>query len=144
MEVTAIGSVENGVYDVQKHDWEEVESKIVLKSAYEGGLKGLEEFSHAEILFFLHKVKYDRESDLLGRARGKLENPLVGVFSRRTNHRPNGIGVTVVKILEVGDDYLIVKGLDAVDGTAILDIKPYTPRIAESAIKIPNWAKRNK
>lgn len=144
MEFMAIGIVENGIHDIHKHDWDEVESKIILKPEYKGGLKGLEEFSHVEILFFLHMVKYDRESDLLGRARRNAGNPLVGIFSRRTNHRPNGIGLTVAKILEVGDDYLLLQGLDAVHGTAILDIKPYTPRVAEDAIKIPDWAKQNR
>lgn len=144
MEFTAIGIVENSIHDIHKHDWDDVVSKIILKSEYKGGLKGLEGFSHAEILFFLHMATYNRDSDLLGRSRRNENNPLVGVFARRTNHRPNGIGTTVAKILEVGEDFLLVQGLDAVHGTAILDIKPYTPRVAEATIKIPDWAKRNR
>jgi len=141
MEFIAIGSVENGIHDIHKHDWDQEESKIVLKSAYKGGLKGLEEFSHVEILFFLDQASFDIESDLFGKPRRNQVNPIVGIFSRRSNHRPNGIGLTVVKILEVGDEYLLVLGLDAVDGTVVLDIKPYVPKVAESQVKRPDWAR---
>jgi tRNA-Thr(GGU) m(6)t(6)A37 methyltransferase TsaA len=141
MEFIAIGSVENGIHDIHKHDWDQVESKIVLKSKYKGGLKGLEEFSHAEILFFLDQASFDIESELLGKPRRNREKPIVGIFSRRSNHRPNGIGLTVAKILEVGDEYLLVQGLDAVHGTILLDIKPYVPKVEESKVKRPDWAR---
>lgn len=143
MEFSAIGYVENEIHDIHKHDWDDVESKIILKPAYKGGLKGLEEFSHVEILFFLDQASFDIATDLLGKARRNIENPIVGIFSRRSNHRPNGIGLTVAKIQTVGEDRLYVKGLDAVHGTAILDIKPYTPRVVKDSVKIPDWAKRS-
>ena len=144
MELIAIGRVENGFHEIHKHDWDQVESKIILKSEYKGGLMGLEEFSHVEILFFLDQAKYNQESDLLGRPRRNVENPIVGIFSRRSNHRPNAIGLTVAKILEVGDEYLLVQGLDAVHGTVVLDIKPYVPKVAEAKVKRPDWARRSR
>ena len=66
--------------------------------------------------------------------------PLVGIFSQRAKDRPNSIGITAVKIIRVGTDYLEVQGLDAVDGTPVLDIKPYYPvydRVDDS--KTPEW-----
>lgn len=69
--------------------------------------------------------------------------PIVGIFSQRAKDRPNPIGVTAVKIVDVGDDYLEVRGLDAIDTTPVLDIKPYYPeydRIKNPTT--PNWVKR--
>lgn len=141
MEFTAIGYVENGIDEVHKHDWEEVESKIVLRQELADGLLGLENFSHVEIYFSLHKAEFHLETDLMGRPRRRVENPLVGVFARRTNHRPNGIGMTVARILKVGSGVLTVKGLDAVDETPILDIKPHIPKVKQEDVALPDWAK---
>ena len=69
--------------------------------------------------------------------------PIVGIFSQRAKDRPNPIGITAVKIVDVGDDYLEVRGLDAINTTPVLDIKPYYPeydRIKNPAT--PNWVKR--
>lgn len=141
MEFTAIGYVENGIDEVHKHDWEAVESRILLRAELADGLIGLESFSHAEIYFSLHKAEFHLETDLMGRPGRRPENPMVGVFSRRTNHRPNGIGMTVARILEVGSGVLVVLGLDAVDGTPILDIKPHIPKVKHEDVELPDWAK---
>lgn len=141
MEFMAIGYVENGIHEVHKHDWEDVESKILVREELAEGLIGLETFSHAEIYFHLHKADFHLETDLMGRPRRMVENPLVGVFSRRTNHRPNGIGMSVVKILGVHAGVLTVRGLDAVEGTPILDIKPHIPKVKQEEVSLPEWAK---
>lgn len=141
MEMQAIGFVKNGISDVHKHDWDQVESTIKVLPQLAQGLNGLETFSHAEIYFHLHQASFDLKTDLMGRPRRKAENPLVGVFARRTNHRPNGIGMTIVKILSVEQGVLHVKGLDAVDGTPVLDIKPHTPRGKHGELQLPDWAK---
>lgn len=141
MEFKAIGIVENGIDEVGKHDWEGVESRILLRSELADGLIGLDTFSHAEIYFYLHKANFQLDADLVGRPRRKTENPLVGVFARRTNHRPNGIGMSIVKIVALELGVLIVKGLDAVDGTPVLDIKPHIPKGNREDVMLPDWAK---
>jgi tRNA (Thr-GGU) A37 N-methylase len=69
--------------------------------------------------------------------------PQVGIFSQRAKNRPNPIGVTAVQIVAVGHDYLEVQGLDAIDGTPILDVKPYYPHFDRiDATRVPEWVDR--
>ena len=68
--------------------------------------------------------------------------PLVGIFSQRGKNRPNRIGLTSVEIIAVTDDTLVVKGLDAVDGTPALDIKPYYPVYDRKDATVPEWVDR--
>ena len=68
--------------------------------------------------------------------------PLVGIFSQRGKNRPNQIGITSVEIIAVTDDTLVVKGLDAVDGTPVLDIKPYYPAYDRKDATVPEWVDR--
>lgn len=68
--------------------------------------------------------------------------PLVGIFSQRGKDRPNKIGMTSVEIISVTDDTLVVKGLDAVDGTPVLDIKPYYPAYDKKEATVPEWVER--
>ena len=68
--------------------------------------------------------------------------PLVGIFSQRGKNRPNRIGMTSVEIVAVTDDTLVVKGLDAVDGTPVLDIKPYYPVYDRRDATVPEWVNR--
>ena len=68
--------------------------------------------------------------------------PLVGIFSQRGKDRPNQIGMTSVRIVSVDGAALIVKGLDAIDGTPVLDIKPYYPVYDKKDAKVPEWVDR--
>lgn len=68
--------------------------------------------------------------------------PLVGIFSKRGKDRPNRIGMTSVEIVSVSEDRLVVKGLDAIDGTLILDIKPYYPVYDKKDAVVPEWVDR--
>ena len=66
--------------------------------------------------------------------------PLVGIFAQRAKHRPNPIGVTAVRLLEIRDSVLIVQGLDAIDGTPVVDIKPYVPAFDTAEdVSVPAW-----
>lgn len=124
-------------------NWGNIKSKIILHKNYEGGLTGLEEFSHAIILTYLHQTEFIRDKHLERRPRNLLDMPLIGIFSQRAKDRPNPIGVTSVKIIEVFKDSMIVEGLDAINGTPVLDIKPYYPqydRIDEASV--PEWVNR--
>jgi len=104
---------------------------------------GLENFSHAIIVTYLHQANYEKEKHLQRRPRNLETMPKVGIFSQRAKDRPNPIGITAVEIISVGDDYLEIKGLDAINETPILDIKPYYPHYDKiDSPKVPEWVDR--
>ncbi|RKM55784.1 tRNA (N6-threonylcarbamoyladenosine(37)-N6)-methyltransferase TrmO [Butyrivibrio sp. X503] len=140
--MTPIGKVQNDVVNRKDVSWGEDTSSIVLEKEYVSGLKGLEDFSHAIIFFFLDKAKYEKEKHLQRRPQNREDMPLVGIFSQRGKDRPNRIGMTSVEIVSVSDDTLVVKGLDAVDGTPVLDIKPYYPVYDKKEATVPEWVDR--
>ena len=140
--MTPIGKVQNDVLNRKDVSWGEDTSSIVLEKEYVSGLKGLEDFSHAIIFFFLDKAKYEKEKHLQRRPQNREDMPLVGIFSQRGKDRPNRIGMTSVEIVSVSDDTLVVKGLDAVDGTPVLDIKPYYPVYDKKDATVPEWVDR--
>src|SRR5579883_2770338 len=125
MNIEPIGTVKSPVVKPIDANWGSVISEIHLKPEFAGGLKGLEEFSHAVILYYIESNDFDPKNGMLRRPRGLTQMPLLGVFAQRAHHRPNPIGITAVRIVEVKENVLTVKGLDAIDGTPVLDIKPY-------------------
>lgn len=135
-----VGYVVSSVEEPVDANWEEIVSKIVLHPEYYGGLEGLEQFSHAFILTYLDRAMYQPEAHLQRHPRGLASLPLVGIFARRAKERPNPIGITVVKVIRVGTQELEIQGLDAINGTPVLDIKPYFPKhdSIENA-EIPQW-----
>ena len=140
--MTPIGHVANGV-TVKKHAaWGEDVSAIALDEQYAPGLLGLEGFSHAIVVFYLDKANYVREKHLQRRPRNRDDMPLVGIFSQRTKDRPNRIGVTSVEVVSAANGELVVRGLDAVDGTPVLDIKPYYPAFDKRDAHAPEWVDR--
>ena len=142
-EIEAIGIIENEVNNQSDENWGKILSRIKLDQHYHGGLKGLESFTHIIVVTFLHEAKFVEEKHLQRRPRNLQEMPLVGIFSQRAKDRPNPIGITAVKIVEVLEDSILVEGLDAINGTPVLDIKPYYPhydRVEEA--KVPEWVDR--
>lgn len=137
-----VGRVKNHVTGRKDTSWGEDISSVVLDEPYISGLKGLEGFSHAIILFYLDQAHYQKEKHLQRRPQNRDDMPLVGIFSQRGKNRPNQIGMTSVKIMAVTDDTLVVKGLDAVDGTPVLDIKPYYPAYDRKDATVPEWVDR--
>jgi tRNA-Thr(GGU) m(6)t(6)A37 methyltransferase TsaA len=126
--VTPIGYVHNRITQPVDSGWGTVESRIVLEPAWRGALEGLGEFSHVQVLTYLHKISSeDRAVPAQRRPRGRADMPLLGVFSQRARVRPNPIGLTACEIVKVEMETLTVTGLDAIDGTPVLDIKPYVP-----------------
>jgi len=122
-----------------------VEAEIEVLEEFEEGLEGIEGFSHIIVVFYMHKAQ-GVEAPLKQRPRRLLrygvsleELPLVGVFCLDSPHRPNPIGLTVVELLERRGRVLRVRGLDAFDGTPVLDIKPYTPSRFVKEFRIPAW-----
>jgi tRNA-Thr(GGU) m(6)t(6)A37 methyltransferase TsaA len=117
-----IGYVQNA-FD-QSSRWEQMrssESRIILDSGLEGGLQGLEPGQQVMVVYYFDRIK---DFELLQHPRGDPLRPRRGVFTLRSPRRPNPIGVTVVELLAIDNNVLTVKGLDAFDGTPVLDLKP--------------------
>jgi len=135
-----IGYVSSPVAERTDENWGQVVSRVVLKSEYSEGLLGLKDFSHAIIVTFLHQANFDSSKHLRRRPKGLDNMPLVGIFSQRAKNRPNPIGITAVEIVSVDNDYLDVRGLDAINGTPVLDIKPYYPQYDRvNSANVPAW-----
>lgn len=113
-------------------------SKIILREDLTESVDGIEEFSHLFILFFLHEVT-SQDKKLKTHPRGRTDMPLLGVFATRTANRPNPIGLALVELLGVEGNVLIVRGLDAYDGTPVLDIKPFDYWDMKEDAKVPEW-----
>lgn len=137
--LSPIGYVSNDIPEKKDDFWGNSISTITLKEEYRGGLTGLEEFSHAIILCYLDKARYIPEKHLIRRPRNRQDMPLLGIFSQRTKDHPNPIGLTTVEILSVSDTAITVKGLDAINGTPVLDIKPYFPAFDRRDSRTPEW-----
>jgi len=136
-----IAFVQNSRKDCDDDNWGNVIAEIKLVAPYtEKTLMGIDTFSHAEIIFLFHQVAPD---EIITHARHPRNNPnwpKVGILAQRARKRPNRIGTTMVRILRRRGKSLFVEGLDAIDGTPVLDIKPvmreFLPR--EPIIQ-PEW-----
>jgi tRNA-Thr(GGU) m(6)t(6)A37 methyltransferase TsaA len=119
-----VGYVANDVPKPRPHGWEEVESTIELLPDHRYRIQGLEKYSHIIVTFYM---------DLAADAPDKPEGLTLesgnhyGIFATRSQLRPNHIGVSAVPLERIEGRVLTVTGLDAIDGTPILDIKPYLP-----------------
>jgi tRNA-Thr(GGU) m(6)t(6)A37 methyltransferase TsaA len=140
MNFEPIGIVKSPVKQAVDKDWGKVISEIRIDSKYAGSLFGINAFSHIVVVFGMHESTWAIESDLVRRPQGRSDMPLVGIFAQRARHRPNPIGVTSVRLLSAEGSSLFVRGLDAIDETPVLDIKPYFPqydRVADA--QYPEW-----
>jgi tRNA-Thr(GGU) m(6)t(6)A37 methyltransferase TsaA len=141
--VRPVAWVHNTRFTTEDDNWGGLVSEIVLDpSLPEESLDGLEMFSHAEIIYHFHLVN---ESEVVYGARHPRENPAwpkVGIFAQRGRVRPNRLGLTVVRILRREGRSLFVEGLDAVDGTPVLDIKPVMREyLPGGPVRQPEWVR---
>ena len=142
-EVEPVGRVVGGRAQPIDDDWGASRATIRLDESRFGpeALAGLDAFSHAEILFLFDRVGPDAIETGARHPRGRSDWPKVGIFAQRGKNRPNRIGVSVCRILGVEGLELEVEGLDAIDGTPVLDIKPvmngFLPR---GEVVEPAWA----
>ena len=121
--------------------WESVESRIVVRRQLADALDGLEGFSHVIVLFWIDRVPEEERGLTRIHPMGDPTLPLLGVFATRTQLRPNPIGVSIVPLLARKGNELRVRGLDAIDRTPVLDIKPYIPHYdSVSQATMPAWA----
>jgi tRNA-Thr(GGU) m(6)t(6)A37 methyltransferase TsaA len=129
-----IGHVVSSVEETVDEQWGGVVSTVHLLPEYAGGLDGLDGFSHAIIVTYLNKAKYEPARHLKRRPRGLESMPLLGIFSQRAKDRPNPIGITAVRVIRTGTDYLEVQGLDAINGTPVRTSSPIIHRATGSRI----------
>jgi tRNA-Thr(GGU) m(6)t(6)A37 methyltransferase TsaA len=114
-------------------------SQIVLRDNLVEALDGITGFSHLFVLFWLSQIPDEQRMIMKVHPRGRMDMPLLGVFATRTNLRPNPIGLTLVELLKVEGNTLTVRGLDAFDGTPILDIKPFDSWDTAKNARVPDW-----
>jgi tRNA (adenine37-N6)-methyltransferase len=119
-----IGVVRSPVTRPLEHGWGQVVSTIRVTRGFGPGLRGVESFSHLAVLFVMHQARF-RERDLVRRPRRRRDMPPLGIFAQRASCRPNLLGLTVVRLLRRQGALLEVRGLDAIDGSPVLDLKPH-------------------
>lgn len=118
-------------------------SEIELLPEHTERLDGIEDFSHIQVIFYLDRVSRHERRMKKFHPRDREDLPLVGAFATRSQRRPNPIGLTTVKLLSRKVNTLRVKGLDALDGTPVLDIKPYSPHHnLHPEATAPDWMKK--
>nr|MBC7244816.1 tRNA (N6-threonylcarbamoyladenosine(37)-N6)-methyltransferase TrmO [Chloroflexota bacterium] len=136
-----IGVIQNEFLDHVPEGWESALHRIIISEKWAPALDGIEAFSHLYVLFWLHDLK--GEVSLHVHPQGRQDLPAVGLFATRTPYRPNPIGLQVVELISREGNVLTVRGLDALNDSPVLDIKPYLPRgdsIPEA--KTPAWLKK--
>ena len=139
-----IGHVHGGRNEAIDDDWGDSRAQIRLDPARftAEALLGLDGFSHAEIIFLFDRVTDAEITSGARHPRGNPDWPRVGIFAQRGKNRPNRLGICVCRILAVNGLTLEVEGLDAIDGTPVLDIKPvmsgFLPR---GDVREPDWAR---
>lgn len=142
MTVRPIGFVRNDAKEKPpiEYKWDDTVSEIVIDRGLSEALDGLEDFSHIVVLFRFDRAIVTGDLPPKTHPRGDPNKPLVGRFATRSPHRPNSIGMTTVRLLERRGNILKVKGLDALDGSPVLDIKPYIPRSDDPTdVRVPSW-----
>ncbi|HVU15253.1 MAG TPA: tRNA (N6-threonylcarbamoyladenosine(37)-N6)-methyltransferase TrmO [Phototrophicaceae bacterium] len=143
MQIEPIGTIHSPVSEGVDDHWGAVISRVEVKPEFADGLRELDRFSHALIIFFMHQSTFKAETDLVRRPRGRADMPEAGIFAQRAKHRPNPIGITAVEIVGIEGNVLRVRGLDAIDGSPVLDIKPYVPAFdRRDAATVPEWMDR--
>ena len=139
-----IGMVRSPIKKVADDCWGGVVATIELdpKQFSPESTLGLGEYSHAEILFQLNRIPVRKIEKGARHPRGRADWPKMGIFAQRSKNRPNRIGATVCKIESVEGLIIRVHELDAVDGTPVLDIKPYLKGFApRGRVREPAWSR---
>ncbi len=121
-----------------RKDRKSVLSDIIILEELTEALDGIEDFSHLFIIFHIHKASTD-QLNLKVHPKGRLDLPLVGLFATRSPYRPNPVGLTLVELIKRKDNVIKVRGLDAIDGTPVIDIKPYDPLDSAKETRVPDW-----
>ena len=143
IELIPVGTVRSPRAEPDDDNWGDVVGTIDLDGSRFGpdAVRGLDEFSHIEVVYVFDRVD---ESDIepgARRPRGNPDWPLVGIFAQRAKARPNRLGVSVCELLGTDGLTLTVRGLDAIDGSPVVDVKPYLSEFApRTPVRQPQWS----
>ncbi len=137
-----VGRVVGGRAEVLDDEWGGVAAVIRLDDRFGAdALAGLDAFSHVEVVYHFDRVPPEKVETGARHPRGNTDWPPVGIFAQRGKNRPNRLGVSRCRLLRVDGREVHVEGLDAVDGTPVLDIKPYMTEFGpRGAVTQPGWA----
>jgi tRNA-Thr(GGU) m(6)t(6)A37 methyltransferase TsaA len=140
--IEPIAFVKNNRRKVEDDFWGDVSSEIIISDKIsEESIKGIEDYSHLEIIYYFHLADLAKINISVTHPRDNKKFPKVGIFSQRKKARPNLLGTTIVKLISVNKNVLTVDGLDAVDGTPVIDIKPVMKEfLPKGNVKQPEWA----
>ncbi|MFC1950048.1 tRNA (N6-threonylcarbamoyladenosine(37)-N6)-methyltransferase TrmO [Chloroflexota bacterium] len=142
MTLKAIGIVRSEIKQPSRQDCKEIVSDIIIDSSLTEALDNLDDFSHIIVLYWIH-LATNKQVRIRVRPMARKELPLLGLFSTHSPHRPNPVGKATVRLLQRQGNVLRVKGLDAIDGTPVIDIKPYIPGYDSVAdARVPPWMTR--
>ncbi len=142
--VAAIGYVRSPRDVVIDDHWDSLDGTIELDAEQfsEDALVGLDSFSHIEVIFVFDRVPEERVETGARHPRGREDWPKAGIFAQRGKNRPNRLGATVCALQSIDGLTLRLKGLDAIEGTPVLDIKPVMSGFERRGDLIePQWAK---
>ena len=140
-----LGLVTKGRIDPIDDDWDREASEITLDAQVlePDAVAGLDAFSHIEVIYWFHHAAAETVQSGARHPRGNTEWPSIGILAQRAKNRPNRLGLTICRLLKVEGLVLTVSGLDAIEGSPILDIKPYMSGFApRSEIREPEWARQ--
>jgi tRNA (adenine37-N6)-methyltransferase len=142
LSIAPIGFVRGGRSAAIDDNWGSERARIELVEGFgPEALFGLSDFSHAEIIFYFDQVPDAKIETGARHPRGNQDWPSVGIFAQRGKNRPNRIGLCTCKIVGVSGTTLALEGLDAIDGTPVLDIKPVMAEfLPRGAIRQPAWS----
>jgi tRNA (Thr-GGU) A37 N-methylase len=142
--VRSIAYIRNERSEALDDSWDDVVSVIELaQDVPSAALRGLEEFSHVEVIFYADWAEEVPPGPWHRRPRGNAEWPDVGVFAQRNKDRPNRILLTTVAIDSLSERSITVRGLDGIDGTPVLDIKPvFRWSAPRGQLRVPTWSEQ--
>ena len=138
VKIESIGYVETDANEMEIKDKDKV-SKIILRKDLTEALEGIKDFSHLFVIFWMHGISTEERKITKVHPKGRSDMPLLGVFATRSPDRPNPIGLTLVELLKIEKNILTVRGLDALNGTPILDIKPFDSWDIVKNANVPDW-----
>lgn len=140
--LTPIGYVTSSRAEPADDGWDQETASITLTDRFTAdALLGLDEFSHVEVVYHFHLVPESDEVPGSRHPRDREDWPRVGIFAQRGRVRPNRLGVTMCRIVAVEGTTVYVVGLDAIDGTPVVDLKPFMPEFGpRGEVRSPAWS----
>lgn len=138
--IKPLGRAKNTINKPMLPGWKDVATEIVIDKDYAKGLDGIEDYSHIIVVYWMDQ---EQKCHLKHHPQGRTDVPYGGIFACRCPQRPNPIAMSTIPLLERKGNVLKVKGLDILNNTQILDIKPYWPQYDKvQKAKIPSWVSK--